>query len=115
GFGMVTVVAFCVSAECNAWSQGLRAEAARRGADPADLFAIFRLLPDWRAVHPLPAATLAQVADHVEHVRAVAGIDHVGIGGGFDRTPGVPAGPPCGPRSPPPFRGPAHPGLSRTR
>jgi len=92
GVCMVTFVPFFVSAECNAWSQGLRAEAARRGADPADLFAIFRLLPDWRAVHPLPAATLAQVADHVEHVRAVAGIDHVGIGGDFDGTPEVPAG-----------------------
>ena len=92
GVCMVTFVPFFVSAECNAWSQGLRAEAARRGADPADLFAIFRLLPDWRAVHPLPAATLAQVADHVEHVRQVAGIDHVGIGGDFDGTPEVPAG-----------------------
>ena len=31
-----------------------------------------------------PAATLAQVADHIEHVRQVAGVDHVGIGSDFD-------------------------------
>ena len=31
--------------------------------------------------HPRPRATLAQVADHIEHVRTVAGIEHVGIGG----------------------------------
>lgn len=31
-----------------------------------------------------PRATLAQVADHIEHIRRVAGIDHVGIGGDFD-------------------------------
>ena len=40
----------------------------------------------------MPTATLAQVADHVEHVRAVAGIGHVGIGGDFDGTAEVPVG-----------------------
>jgi membrane dipeptidase len=92
GVCMVTFVPFFVSAECNVWSQELRAEAARRGADPRDLSAIFSLLSGWRAAHPPPAATLAQVADHVEHVRQVAGIDHVGIGGDFDGTPEVPVG-----------------------
>lgn len=33
---------------------------------------------------PAPKATLAQVADHIEHIRRVAGIDHVGLGGDFD-------------------------------
>ena len=33
---------------------------------------------------PGPRATLPQVADHIEHVRRVAGADHVGIGGDFD-------------------------------
>ena len=36
------------------------------------------------AAEPLPKATLAQVADHIEHVRKVAGVDHVGLGGDFD-------------------------------
>lgn len=31
-----------------------------------------------------PVATLAQVADHIDHIRRVAGVDHVGIGGDFD-------------------------------
>jgi membrane dipeptidase len=38
----------------------------------------------WRAEHPEPRATLAQVADHIDHVRKVAGIDHIGLGGDFD-------------------------------
>ena len=38
----------------------------------------------WRRAHAPPPATLAQVADHVEHVRRVAGADHVGIGADFD-------------------------------
>jgi len=37
-----------------------------------------------------PLVTARQVADHVEHVREVAGIDHVGIGGDFDGCPDLP-------------------------
>jgi membrane dipeptidase len=92
GVCMVTFVPFFVSAECNDWFAGLRAEVARRGLDPRDLAAVYSVRPEWKASHPLPAATLAQVADHVEHVRAVAGIDHVGIGGDFDGTTELPAG-----------------------
>ncbi len=31
-----------------------------------------------------PTATLAQVADHIDHIKRIAGVDHVGIGGDFD-------------------------------
>ncbi len=37
-------------------------------------------------------ATLADVADHIEHVREVAGIDHVGIGSDFDGISSTPVG-----------------------
>jgi membrane dipeptidase len=37
-------------------------------------------------------ATLAQVADHAEHIRSVAGIDHVGIGGDYDGSDAMPEG-----------------------
>jgi len=62
GLVMVTFVPQFVSAEVAAWNA--RPEAERTG--------------------PAPRATLAQVADHVEHIRKVAGIDHVGLGGDFD-------------------------------
>src|SRR5216110_162283 len=39
-----------------------------------------------------PKATLAQVADHIDHIRAVAGIDHVGLGSDFDGITEVPVG-----------------------
>jgi membrane dipeptidase len=45
---------------------------------------------EMEAAEPLPKATLAQVADHIEHVRKVAGADHVGIGSDFD---GIDVGP----------------------
>lgn len=46
----------------------------------------------WNAAHPLPRATLSQVADHVEHIRKVAGVDHIGIGSDFDGMGEGPAG-----------------------
>jgi membrane dipeptidase len=46
-----------------------------------------QVLAQWDAANPRPPATLAQVADHIEHVRKVAGVDHVGIGSDFDGIP----------------------------
>lgn len=46
----------------------------------------------WRQSHPRPDATVADVADHVEHIRDVAGVDHVGLGGDYDGTSGLPVG-----------------------
>jgi membrane dipeptidase len=38
----------------------------------------------WEKAHPQPTATIAQVADHIEHIRKVAGVESVGIGSDFD-------------------------------
>ena len=46
----------------------------------------------WDEAHPKPAATLQQVADHVDHIRRIAGIEHVGIGSDFDGIDEVPLG-----------------------
>jgi membrane dipeptidase len=92
GVCMVTFVPFFVSQECTDWFGALRAEVAARGDDPANLSAVFALMPSWEKDHPLPPATIAQVADHIDHIREVAGVDHVGIGGDFDGTPVTPVG-----------------------
>ncbi|WP_406307957.1 dipeptidase [Streptomyces griseoaurantiacus] len=42
--------------------------------------------------HPRPVATAATVADHLDHMREVAGVDHLGIGGDYDGTAFTPAG-----------------------
>src|SRR6266550_5964909 len=49
-----------------------------------DTAGITREIKQWRAAHPKPRATLPQVADQIEYVRKVAGVDHVGIGSDFD-------------------------------
>ncbi len=46
----------------------------------------------WRESHPRPQATIDDVADHIEHVRDVAGIEHVGIGSDFDGITETPVG-----------------------
>jgi len=59
-------------------------------AHPNDDAAVEAELKDWQKTHPLPPATLSMVADHIEYIRKVAGIDHVGLGGdldGIDVTP----------------------------
>jgi membrane dipeptidase len=92
GVCMVTFVPAFVSQECADWLADLKAEAARRGLDPRDLHLLHGIRPEWEAAHPQPRATLAQVADHIEHVRQVAGLEHVGLGGDFDGTPDVTVG-----------------------
>jgi membrane dipeptidase len=56
-----------------AWKAQHLEDTARKAAESA-----------WRAANPAPVSTLAQVVDHIDHVRKVAGIDHVGIGSDFD-------------------------------
>ncbi|MET9887831.1 dipeptidase [Streptomyces sp. NPDC006430] len=46
----------------------------------------------FEAQRPRPVATAATVADHLDHMREVAGIDHIGIGGDYDGTAFTPAG-----------------------
>ncbi len=92
GVCMVTFVSSFVSPECCAWEGDLTAEMERRGADPWELTGRDRVRRELMAASPLPRATLAQVADHIEHVRNVAGVDHVGLGGDFDGTDQLPDG-----------------------
>ena len=59
---------------------------------PNDAAARRQALAEWRRANPAPRATLAQVADHVEHIRRIAGVEHVGIGSDFDGISTVPDG-----------------------
>ena len=85
GVVMVTFVTAFVSPAVKADDDALEAATAdARRRHPSDTAAARAAVAAWRAAHPRPKATLAQVADHIEHVRKVAGIDHVGIGSDFD-------------------------------
>jgi membrane dipeptidase len=92
GVCMVTFVPAFVSQECADWFAGLKEFTASKGLDVRSFTDIRSVEPEWTAAHPAPRATLSQVADHIEHVRSVAGIEHVGIGGDFDGTTEVTEG-----------------------
>jgi membrane dipeptidase len=49
-------------------------------------------LSAWDEANPAPRATIADAADHIDHIRKVAGIDHIGIGGDYDGITTVPEG-----------------------
>jgi membrane dipeptidase len=92
GVVMVTFVPAFVSIECKRWDDALQAEVAATKVAISDTAEGRRRIEAWQAAHPPPSATLAQVADHIEHVRRVAGVDHVGIGSDFDGIDYVPLG-----------------------
>ncbi len=92
GLVMVTFVPAFVSAEVAAYEAAREARERELRPTIPDSAERRRALAPWDAEHPRPVATLAQVADHIEHVRRVAGVDHVGIGSDFDGIEHVPAG-----------------------
>ncbi|HZJ00610.1 MAG TPA: dipeptidase [Gemmatimonadaceae bacterium] len=59
-------------------------KAARQRLGSGDHEALHREGESWKAEHPQPQVTLSQVADHIEYMRKVAGVDHIGLGGDFD-------------------------------
>jgi membrane dipeptidase len=85
GVVMVTFVEPFVSEESRVWFAERDAMEARlESLHPGEPEAVEQAMDRWTEENPRPRATLAQVADHVDHVRDVAGIDHVGIGSDFD-------------------------------
>jgi membrane dipeptidase len=91
GVVMVTFVPAFVSRDVAAWEDAESAARKELRSLP-DSAERHRKLDEWKAAHPRPHATLAQVADHIEHVRQVAGVDHIGIGSDFDGIEDVPDG-----------------------
>lgn len=90
GVVMVPFVTFFVSQRYRDW-QVARGRAGDALAAPAgaDTAAVRQGLEAWDRSHPRPAVRIADVADHIDHIRRVAGVDHIGIGGDFDGIPEV--------------------------
>jgi membrane dipeptidase len=93
GVVMVTFVPVFVSQRVAQYGDEMqRTNAELRQRFPNDDAARRREMDAWRATHPAPKATLKDVADHIDHVRRVAGVDHVGIGSDFDGINDTPVG-----------------------
>jgi len=59
---------------------------------PNDPAAVTAGMKEFEKANPEPKATLGMVADHIDHIRKIAGIDHIGIGSDFDGITSVPEG-----------------------
>ncbi len=92
GVCMVTFVPAFVNPDVAAWQVELVAAAKDAGIARDDDDGLTAFKREWSRERPQPAATLADVVAHVEHVREVAGIDHVGLGGDYDGVDRLPEG-----------------------
>jgi membrane dipeptidase len=87
-----------VSEAANRWTADHAAEQTRYNSPPYDGLYIGQperaktAMTAWEAAHPAPSVTLEQVADHIDHIRRIAGIDHVGLGSDFDGIDETPVG-----------------------
>jgi membrane dipeptidase len=84
GVVMVNFVPSFISRAAHDSAESYRRQFDSLAAGVTDSAARKALRDRFRATHPMPHATIKDVADHIEHVRQVAGIDHVGIGADFD-------------------------------
>jgi membrane dipeptidase len=90
GVVMVTFVPTFVNKSVQAWTANMEAAAEQARAQLDDQAAINARMQEWVKANPQPFATVSDVADHIDHVRTLAGIDHIGIGSDFD---GIDRGP----------------------
>jgi membrane dipeptidase len=93
GIVMVVGLPGYLSEERRVWHSRHKAEEAR-------LTALYQGQPDtvaemlaaWDEANPEPKTTVSDMADHIDHIRKVAGIDHIGIGGDYDGMQTGPVG-----------------------
>lgn len=93
GIVMVTFVPGFISEPVRQWGALRSAELSRLSAlNQGDPDAVKAGMEAWTTANPSPRATLDDVVAHIQHVRDVAGIDHVGLGGDFDGVDSLPEG-----------------------
>ena len=92
GVIMATFVPDFVSQACADWRVAAKEAAAAAGVTPNDLSQYIPFAKKWQIDNPRPRATLDDVVAHFEHIREVAGIDHLGVGGDYDGTDEFPDG-----------------------
>lgn len=93
GVAMVTFVPKFVSQAAVEWTASADENMRAHGVDPLDTTARgMEIQRAFEAANPRPVATVSTVADHLDHMREVAGIDHLGVGGDYDGTAFLPDG-----------------------
>ncbi|SFT01901.1 dipeptidase [Saccharopolyspora flava] len=87
GVAMATFVSKFVLQESVDWTAAAQRELVAQGFDALDSSeGAKEVLRKFEEANPQPTATAKTVADHLDHMREVAGIDHIGVGGDYDGT-----------------------------
>ncbi|TXS36208.1 dipeptidase [Streptomyces sp. OR43] len=93
GIAMATFVPKFVLPEAVAWTRSADENMRAQGLHHLDTTERgMKIHAAFEAANPRPMATVATIADHLDHMREVAGIDHIGIGGDYDGTAFLPQG-----------------------
>ncbi|MEZ0065274.1 membrane dipeptidase [Streptacidiphilus sp. MAP12-20] len=93
GVAMATFVPKFVLPAAVSWTEDADANMVEHGFHPLDLSpAGLAVQAAFEAANPRPVATEATVADHLDHLREVAGVNHIGVGGDYDGTAFTPQG-----------------------
>uniref|UniRef100_A0AAU2VU07 Dipeptidase n=1 Tax=Streptomyces sp. NBC_00008 TaxID=2903610 RepID=A0AAU2VU07_9ACTN len=93
GIAMATFVPKFVLPAAVAWTQAADENMRAQGLHHLDTTERgMKVHAAFEAANPRPMATVATIADHLDHMREVAGIDHIGIGGDYDGTAFLPQG-----------------------
>jgi membrane dipeptidase len=92
GTCMVTFVPRFVNQAVRDWTLEAERRAQSAGVDPRDIAALQTVEAAYQDEVPHPPASLSDVVAHLDHVREVAGVDHVGLGGDYDGVTWLPEG-----------------------
>ena len=93
GVVMVNFTSPFINEAFRAWNaMRVGEEARQKSLNPGDPAAAKAALAVWIAANAPPRVTAAHVADHIDHIRRVAGVDHVGIGADYDGVTYLPEG-----------------------
>jgi membrane dipeptidase len=92
GTCMVTFVPRFVNQAVRDWALEAERRAKAAGVDPRDIPALQAVEAAYQEEVPHPPASMADVVAHLNHVREVAGVDHIGLGGDYDGCDWLPEG-----------------------
>ena len=93
GIVMVDAVPGYLNEERRLWfAERVAAEARETSLFPGQPDLVKAAMDEWDAANPEPVTTVSHMADHIDHIRALIGVEYIGIGGDFDGIPNGPVG-----------------------
>ncbi|MEP1421969.1 MAG: dipeptidase [Erythrobacter sp.] len=93
GIVMVDAVPAYLNEERRLWfAERVAVEARQESLFPGQPDIVESAMAEWDSENPEPETTIGHMADHIDHIRALIGVEYVGIGGDFDGIPNGPVG-----------------------